>query len=247
MATGTTSIWGRPYPTSSDVPNVHSDIQALANSLETTPLYPTTAVTSRTGIAGESVLVSPSQTLTLPAAPTKGDIIQIIAGAVTGATAVTVAASGSKVINGPGLTSGASFPLGMPQSRATVQYDGTAWRITQGAPDTGWLSLTLSSGYTASAGEFVPAGRLVGDNPVELRGGFTNATTNTPQGTVIATMPAALGVVAVSGVRLSIAVYSSSNIAANIMVASTSMYYEGINSIPSTAVISLDGVSYFVA
>jgi hypothetical protein len=31
------------------------------------------------------------------------------------------------------------------------------------------------------------------------------------------------------------------------MIASTSMYYEGINSIPSTAVISVDGVSYFVA
>jgi hypothetical protein len=232
---------------SGDTPAVHTDIEALANSLESTPLYPTTAVTSRTGIAGESVLVSPSQTLTLPAAPTKGDIIQIIAGgAVTGATAVTVAASGSKVINGPGLSSGASFPLGMPQSRATVQYDGTAWRITHGAPDTGWLSLTLGSGLVnLGAGQFIPAGRLVGDNPVELRGACVNNSSTTPQGTVIATVPAALQVVPVTGVRFTITVYSSANLMANVLISGTTMYYEAGNAVPATGVISFDGTSYY--
>jgi hypothetical protein len=231
---------------SGDTPAVHTDIEALANSLEGTPLYPTTAVTSRTGLAGESVLVSPSQTLTLPASPTKGDIIQIIAGAVTGATAVTVAASGSKVINGPGLTSGASFPLGMPQSRATVQYDGTAWRITHGAPDTGWLPFTLSN-CSAVAGAFVPAGRLVGDNPVELRGEVVNSSATIPQGTVIATIAAAIQPLTVSAVRLGIAVYSASNLAANIMITGTSMYYEGVDAVPSSGVVSFDGASYFVS
>jgi hypothetical protein len=232
---------------SGDAPNVHTDIEALANSLETVPLYPTAAATSRTGLAGESVLVSPSQTLTLPASPNKGDIIQIIAGAVTGATPVTVAASGGKVINGPGLTSGASFPLGMPQARATVQYDGTAWRITQGAPDTGWLSLTLTSGYTAVGGHFVPQGRLVGDNPVELRGDLENATTSTSQGTIIATVPSALGVITVSGVRPACAVFGASNVAANLLIAGTDIYYQGVGIVNSGSYFSLDGVSYFVA
>jgi hypothetical protein len=233
---------------SGDTPAVHTDIQALANSLETVPLYPTAAATSRTGLAGESVLVSPSQTLTLPASPTKGDIIQIIAaGSVTGATPVTVAASGGKVINGPGLSSGSSFPLGTPQARATVQYDGTAWRITHGAPDTGWLLLTLTSGYTAVGGHFVPQGRLVGDNPVELRGAFDNATTSTSQGTIIAAVPSALGVQAVSGVRPACAVFGASNVAANLLIASTNIYYEGVGIVNSTSYFSLDGVSYYIA
>jgi hypothetical protein len=175
MASGTTSIWGRPYPLSTDAPNVHTDIQALANSLETTPLYPTTAVTSRTGIAGESVAVSPSQTLTLPASPAKGDIIQILAlGTVTGTTPVTVTASGSKVINGVGLSSASSFLLGMPNAYATVQYDGTAWRVIAGQQDTGWVTWTQPTSWTPTSGN-PPAVRVVG-NVASMRGQTQNQT-----------------------------------------------------------------------
>lgn len=191
MASGSTPIWGRPYPLNTDAPNVHTDIQALATSLETVPLYPTTAATSRTGTAGESVVVSPSQTLTLPATPVKGDRIQIIAlGTVTATTPVTVATAGGKVINGVGLTSASSFLLGAANANATVQYDGTAWRITEGAQDTGWLALPFSSPFGHQTGAST-AGRQIA-NRVELRSVIT-ASAPVAQGQTACTFPAALG------------------------------------------------------
>jgi hypothetical protein len=117
--------------------------------------------------------------MTLPAAPAKGDTIQVIAGAVTPTTPVTVAAAGSKVINGKGLSSAASFPLGAVSAHATLQYDGTAWRVTHGAQDSGWVSLTpgLTTGWLggSSGGYTDPAYRLVA-NEVKLRGLVKNNT-----------------------------------------------------------------------
>jgi hypothetical protein len=174
MATGNTAIWGRPHPLESDTPDVAADITALANSLETVPLYPTAAATSRTGVVGEGVVVSPSQTLTLPATPTQGDALRIVAdGTVTGSTPVTVAASGSKVINGKGLSSGSSFLLGTPHCHATVQYDGTAWRIIDGQQDSGWVAIALGGGVSVGGG-VTPAARHVGDK-VELCGELVGA------------------------------------------------------------------------
>jgi hypothetical protein len=178
MASDTTPIWGRPYPAESDSPDVAADIKAFALSMEGTPLYPTTAATSRTGLAGESVAVSPSQTLTLPASPTKGDIIQIIAlGTVTGATQVTVATAGGKVINGVGLNAASSLVLGTPNASIKLQYDGTAWRVIAGQQDTGWVALTMDSGVTAVSGN-VPSARRQGDW-IELRGELENTSGST--------------------------------------------------------------------
>lgn len=188
MASGATTIWGRPYPLSTDAPAVHTDIQALANSLETTPLFPTTAVSSRTGVAGESVAVSPSQTLTLPASPVKGDRVQILAlGTVTGATPATVAGGGGKVINGLGLSAASSFVLGAPNAYATVQYDGTAWRVIDGQQDTGWVDLSVATNVVLNEPRN-PQYRLAADR-VWLRGG---ASTNSSfaLNSILNTLPA---------------------------------------------------------
>lgn len=185
MASLTTPIWGRPYPAETDLPDVAADLHSLALSLETVPLYPATAVTSRTGIAGETVVVSPSQTLALPASPTKGDTIQVeAANNVTGTTPVTVTASGGKVMNGVGLINASSFLLGAPNASATVQYDGTNWRMIAGQQDTGWVVLAPASGWVT--GYSTPQMRLIGDR-VYARGSVQNTTgagSTAPLGTI---------------------------------------------------------------
>lgn len=187
MASGTTTTWGRPYPVASDAPNVHTDIQALANSLDTVPAYPATMTTSATATAGLSYVVSASQTLTLPASPTKGDIIRAAAAStVTGATAVTVAASGGKGINGLGLSAASLLKLGTPFAHTTLQYDGTNWQIIDGQQDTGWLALSLSGGVSAVGGGYSPSYRVLGDR-VWLRGGVSFTATAS---ITIATLPA---------------------------------------------------------
>lgn len=126
-------------------------MRALGASLDTTPLFPTTATSARAIVAGESVMVSPSTTVTTATSPTKGDIIQIIAlNTVTGATPVTVAIGGSKVVNGNCLVSATSFFLGAPGASATIQYDGTNWRMIAGQQDTGWVLASSSSGPNAT-------------------------------------------------------------------------------------------------
>lgn len=184
MATGSTPVWGRPYPNESDNPDVAADMKSLALSLETTPLFPTTATSSRTSVAGESVVVSPSQTLTTASSPAKGDRIQIIAHpSVTAATPVTVAIGGSKVVNGVGLTSATSFLLGAPGAKATIQYDGTTWRMIAGEQDTGWVAVTsFASGWSSASG-YPLAGRIRGD-ALKIRGGaaYTGVTLS---GTVV--------------------------------------------------------------
>lgn len=192
MASGATANWGRPFPLSTDAPNVHTDIQALATSLETVPLYPSTMTTSATAVAGLSYVVTASQTLTLPASPTKGDTIRASAGStVTGATAVTVTASGGKGINGVGLVAASTFKLGTPFAHATLQYDGTNWQIIDGGQDTGWVTLSLATGMSATAGDFVPSARLQGDT-VRLRGGITGSSGSGNAQTSMATIPAGM-------------------------------------------------------
>jgi hypothetical protein len=193
MSSLITPVWGRPYPSESDVPDVAADLHSLALSLESVPLFPTTATTSRTGVNGESVAVSPSQTLTLPASPVKGDRIQIIAlGTVAGATPVTVA-GGGKTINGVGLSGASSFLLGTPNSNTTVQYDGTAWRVIDGQQDTGWVLLTLPVTNVLSFGALPASARLRGDT-IRLKG-FLKNLTGSPiaANTVIANYPNAWG------------------------------------------------------
>lgn len=237
MASGATSIWGRPYPLSSDAPAVHSDLQALANSLETVPTYPTTATTSRTGVSGESVAVSPSQTLTLPAAPVKGDRIQILAlGTVTGATPVTVA-GGGKTINGLGLSAASSFLLGTPNANATAQYDGSAWRIIDGQQDTGWVVLTLTTGIV-SGGGYVPAARTVGDE-VRLRGILQNTSggaLTSPMTVPVASRPASL--VAATGATL------ASGVGVTLSIAASGASTVSAGGIPNGSSLGLDNMRY---
>jgi len=154
MASGSTSIWKRPYPLATDSPTVHTDIEALANSLESVPLYPITASTSAFILAGTRVIASPSITLTLPSAPNQGDVLEVVAGQlVTGSTPVTVSAAGGKVINGVGLSGASSFTLGTPYGRAMLQYDGTDWLVIGGRPG-GSGATNISASQSTSSTSF---------------------------------------------------------------------------------------------
>jgi hypothetical protein len=190
MASGTTGTWGRPYPLSTDAPNVHTDIQALANSLETVPLFPQAKTTSFSAAAGFSYAAGTGVTATLPASPATGDTIRVAGSAtVTGAAPATVTAAGGKGINGLGLAAASTFKLGTPWAYAMLQYDGTNWQIIDGQQDTGWVALSLASGFIA--GGLAPAARCVGDR-VWLCGTVHNNTGGTVAGnTTWATVPVA--------------------------------------------------------
>jgi hypothetical protein len=179
MASGTTGTWGRPYPLSTDAPNVHTDIQALANSLETVPLFPQAKTTSFSAAAGFSYAAGTGVTATLPASPATGDTIRVAGSAtVTGAAPATVTAAGGKGINGLGLAAASTFKLGTPWAYAMLQYDGTNWQIIDGQQDTGWVALTLGSGVTSVDG-IALAVRLRGDM-VDMKGAIQDGNLSGP-------------------------------------------------------------------
>jgi hypothetical protein len=206
MASGTTGTWGRPYPLSTDAPNVHTDIQALANSLETVPLFPQAKTTSFSAAAGFSYAAGTGVTATLPASPATGDTIRVAGSAtVTGAAPATVTAAGGKGINGLGLAAASTFKIGTPWAYAMLQYDGTNWQIIDGGQDTGWVTMTRATNVNAGSGAYVPAYRTIG-NMVYLRGAFTNATGGTlgPGGTWATALPApASTVISLYGIQIS--------------------------------------------
>lgn len=225
-----TAIWSRPVPVATDSPAVHTDITSLANSLDSTPLYPATMTTSATAAAGLSYVVSASLTLTLPASPTKGDIIRAsAASAVTGATAVTVTASGGKGINGIGLAAASSFTLGTPFSHATLQYDGTNWQIIDGQRDTGWTALTLINSATSTSG-YTPSVRLQGD-VVRFKGTVT-VTSNPTFATLAATFRPGTDLQLAVGFSGSISSLTAFHTSGSLVGASTSGTY------------SLDSITY---
>jgi hypothetical protein len=168
---------------------VHTDVQALANALDTVPLFPQAKTTSFSAAAGFSYAAGTGVTATLPASPATGDTIRVAGSAtVTGVAPAVVAAAGGKGINGLGLAAASSFKLGLPWAHATLQYDGTNWQIIDGGQDTGWVAISLTSGWD-HGGSAVPQARLRGD-VITLRGWIRNFTGSTAgQFTNLATLP----------------------------------------------------------
>jgi hypothetical protein len=85
-----------------------------------------------------------------------------------GSGVVTIAHNSTEVIFGLGLgSSGASsIALGAIGATVTLESDGTNWQITAGQQDTGWISFTPTSPYTALLNTYY---RKMG-NIVKLKG-----------------------------------------------------------------------------
>lgn len=179
MATGSTIVHGLPYPEATDAPNVHTDIQALAQALANSLTSPVPVGASGVLVDGElAVSTAAPITLTLPsaAANVKCGVFAKIA---TGSNPVTVTTAGGAVIYGRGLGSGvSSITLGTVGAFVVLQSDGTSWHMVAGEQDTGWLALTITNGGSNLAGAYAPACILRGDT-VEMRGGGTQTTGGT--------------------------------------------------------------------
>jgi hypothetical protein len=147
------------------------------------------ASVSQTAAVGALYNCAAGITLTLPTAQA-GQIVGVVAsGAVSSSSPVTVARGGGATLYGVGFSGATSFTLGMPNAHAILYSDGTNWVLISGQQDTGWISLSLASGFIA--GGLAPAARCVGDC-VWLCGTVHNNTGGTvTTGTTWATVPAA--------------------------------------------------------
>lgn len=172
MASGSTTVHALPYPLSTDAPSVHSDIQALAQALANSLASPVSVSTSQTLADGQLAISTASPiTLTLPTAAANVTC-GVFARVATGSNPVTVSAPGGALIYGVGLNGVSSLTLGTIGSFVVLQSNGTDWFVVAGQRDTGWVSLTLQSGWAATSGTWAPAARLQGDR-VQMRGQVT--------------------------------------------------------------------------
>lgn len=130
-------------------------------------LRPVSISSSAQALSGQEVVVtgSSSITVTLPS-HVKGQKIGVLN---IGTGVVTV--SGSD-IQGQGLSSASSFPLGATGSHATLLDDGTNWLMIEGEQDTGWVTLTAVIGTLAAPDH--PYARKIG-NRVFCRGSIEAA------------------------------------------------------------------------
>ena len=150
-------------------------------------LIPVSTSTSTTAVDGQELLVTGSSaiTITLPS-HASGQMV-----GVTNYSSGGTTVSGT-LIQGLGLSSASSFPLGAVGAHAILLDDGTNWNLIAGQQDTGYLAMTLGSGVNSIAG-YTPAARLVG-NMVELCGTLhNNSGTTLAAFTTMATLPAAIG------------------------------------------------------
>ena len=102
--------------------------------------------------------------------------------------------SGSS-IQGVGLSSASSFPLGTVGASAVLLDDGTSWRFLAGQQDSGWVALTslLAGSIGAFSGTYTPAIRVRGDE-ARMRGALQNNTGagwTTGTGTIMGSLAAA--------------------------------------------------------
>lgn len=142
------------------------------------PFHQTAETTANyTAVDRDMLLVTPGVTITLPA-PQLGMMIGVQAETGTGASPVTVTTP-SGLIVGRGLSGSTStFTLGT-RGASVILFCGDPglWQIISGAPDTGWLPLTLASGlvvFNSLGGEPTPGVRVRG-NLAQLRGGVLNS------------------------------------------------------------------------
>lgn len=190
----TTTNLGLDVVDSSDNVSSYPTVNAQAMGvLDTLPLF--TTVTDKTVSAtltwGQSVVASPSTTMTLPTI-TAGVMVAVTAlSTVTGATPVTITGAASSIF-GLGLNGVTSFTLGSPGAHVVLQSDGTHWYVVGGQQDTGWVALsTMSLNVNlAAAGSITPAARVLGDR-VMLRGALNVGVSGLASSATLFTLPAA--------------------------------------------------------
>lgn len=125
-------------------------------------LAPASTSSSTTAGDGQAILVAGSSavTITLPA-HSSGQMVSVT-NFSTGGTTVS-----GTLIQGVGLSSASSFPLGSVGAHAILLDDGTNWNLIAGQQDSGWQALTIVHGNHPSG--YVPSARLQGD-VVRLKG-----------------------------------------------------------------------------
>lgn len=146
--------------------------------------------TNTSCVDGSLYYVSAASTMTLPTA-TLNRTIGVMNG--IGAGGVVTVTAGSGVILGLGLGAGgvSSITLGTTYAAVVLVGGGTNWAIASGQQDTGWLALSLTSGFAALGGAYTPAARLIGDR-VFLRGAVNNGSAGSFGNAAFATIPSGL-------------------------------------------------------
>lgn len=151
-------------------------------------LIPTVINANTTASDGHCYIAQSACQVTLPAAPTAGAMVAVIAGsaAITGAAPVIVVPAASQGIYGVGMLPAApNLTLGTAGAFVRLCFDGTNWAIVAGQQDTGWHSNTGTAPAPGVA-------RVVGDRaygriPMVPGAGSTsyeNGTVGNPLGVV---------------------------------------------------------------
>jgi hypothetical protein len=200
-------------------------------------LIPAIKSASASAISGQAILTSGASaiTITLPA-HAAGQIVAVKNGS-TGGTTV----SGSS-IQGLGLSAASTFSLGAVGSFAVLIDDGTSWHFLAGQQDTGWVAVTLASGFTGTAAY----ARLKGDT-VSLKGGITNGTgAQVTSGTTLGTMPAFAAPAAAT--PLLTATTTSGVLSSYLLITGTTLAWNAnVNWGSSASTIPLAGAGYSIS
>jgi hypothetical protein len=203
-------------------------------------LAPVRPAGSATAAVGQLVVAQPSATITMPTA-VLGAVCEVYAdGSPTGATPVTVVRAGGSTFYGAGLSGATSFLLGAPGAYALLAcHDAANWVVVGGQQDTGWVALTLGTGWGVYTGN-TPYGRVIGDR-VWLKGLIIN-NSGGPSSSPFAAFPAVLRPSA-TAVMLPPVDQAVSTILTLVSNGTSS----GSANWASNAVVVLSGVSYLLA
>jgi hypothetical protein len=200
----TTTRLGLEYPQSSDnvssYPTVAAQATGVLDNAIVLPTY-TTFNTSGTAADGQLCQAAPGVTVTLPNIGSGQKIVQVVAiSTVTGASPVTVAAGSGQTISTVGALAASSILLGTAGAFVTLYGSGTVWTVIAGQQDTGWVTITAATGWSAGTGTpATPQAKLVG-NIVRLQGGFTwsGGGTVSPVSTLASSLPTGISPPAVT-------------------------------------------------
>lgn len=130
-------------------------------------LIPSSKSSNASAVSGQAIITTGSGaiTITLPSHVAGQKV------AVVNMTSNVTTVSGSS-IQGAGLSSAASFPLGTVGASATLLDDGTNWNMIAGQQDGGWQPLPEGA-FAPAPGYGAPFIRLFG-NQVLLKGSLQN-------------------------------------------------------------------------
>jgi hypothetical protein len=171
-------------PNSTEDPKIGSAfglIQTLLNgNLDSTNLIPgfgrenfIAKSVNYQAVNGDLVLAQTGVTVTAPTVALNSSFTVVAGYNVTGSAPAVVARKSLDVLAGYGAPLGVtSINLGTPGAWLRFISDGVNWYYTGNGVDTGWVALTLGSGFSAAPNCSTPAARMIADR-VELRGGMT--------------------------------------------------------------------------